>query len=162
MQPVDAMLHLVETDETRTSAFFAGMNEENMRRVLNEPYVMIGSDASVRAPGGPLGQDYPHPRAYGSFVRFLRMALDGKTVPLPEATRKMTSLPAGHFDLEERGALAGGMYADIVVFDPLQVRETTSYADPHQLAEGIEQVIVNGTLTLSNGKLTGKRNGRFL
>jgi N-acyl-D-amino-acid deacylase len=162
MEPVDAILHITATDELRTSAFFFGMSEDNMIRILAEPYVMLGTDASLRAPTGPLSHDYPHPRAYGSFPRFLRMSLDGKSVALPEAVRKMTSLPASRFGFADRGVIACGKKADIVVFNPATVRDTATYSAPHQLAQGIERVIVNGVLTLANGKLTGFRAGRFL
>jgi N-acyl-D-amino-acid deacylase len=162
MEPVDALLHLTETDELRTSAFFFGMSEENMMKILAEPYVMLGTDASLRAPTGPLSRDYPHPRAYGSFPRFLRMALDAKTVPLPDAVRKMTSLPASRFGLTDRGVLAAEKKADIVIFDPATVRDTATYSAPHQLAQGIDRVIVNGVVTLARGNLTGFRAGRFL
>jgi len=159
---VDTILYLIETDEVRTSAFFGGMCEENMVKILAEPYVMLGSDASLRATTGPLSHDYPHPRAYGSFPKFLRMALDGKIVPLPEAVRKMTSLPAKHFRLKDRGVIAKGKKADIAVFDPAKLRDVATYAAPHQLAEGIEAVIVNGILTMQSGKLTGHRGGKML
>jgi N-acyl-D-amino-acid deacylase len=162
MEPVDAVLHIVEKDEVRTSAFFFGMSEENMIRILTEPYVMIGTDASLRAPGGPLGADYPHPRAYGSFARFLRMSLDGRTVPLAEAVRKMTSLPAQQFGITDRGAISKGKKADVIVFDPARVRDISDYDQPHRLSEGMETVVVNGVLTMSGGKLTGNRGGRFL
>jgi N-acyl-D-amino-acid deacylase len=138
------------------------MSEENMLTVLRQPYVMIGSDSSLRAPTGPLSHDFPHPRNYGAFPRFLRMALDGRTVPLPEAVHKMTGLPAAQFRLPDRGVIAPGRKADLVVFDPVRVRDTATFAAPHRLAEGIEHVIVNGALTLSRGKLTGRRAGRFL
>lgn len=162
MHPVDAVLHLCETDRLTTGAFFAGMSEPNMFRILAEPYVMLCSDASLRSPAGPLGKDHPHPRAYGSFVRFLLMSLQGKTVELPEAVRKMTSLPAAHFNLKGRGIIAEDMLADIAVFNPHRLKENTSYADPHRLAEGIDHVIVNGTLALASGRLTGKRTGQVL
>ena len=162
VESVEAVLHLVETDEVGTGAFFGGMSEDNLMKILAEPYVMIGTDASLRSPEGPLSHDYPHPRAYGSVPRFLRMALDGKTVAVAEAVRKMTSLPAGHFRLAGRGVLAKGMKADIVIFDPAGVRDKASYAAPHQLSEGIQHVLVNGVLTLSQGRLTGDRGGRFL
>jgi len=162
LEPVDAALHLTETDELKTGAFFFGMSENNMLRILAEPYVMIGSDASLRAPTGPLSHDYPHPRAYGSFVRFLRMALDRRTVSLPEAVRKMTALPAQQFGLGDRGTIAVGRKADIAVLAPDRLRETTGYGDPHRLAEGVTHVIVNGILTLRDGKPTGRRGGRFL
>ena len=162
MEPVDAVLHLVDTDELHTGGIFFGMSEENMWRILREPYVMLGSDASVRAPTGPLSADHPHPRAYGTFPRFLRAALDGNTVPIPEAIRKMTSLPAGQFRLNDRGVLAVGKRADVVVFSPAEVRDTSTYKKPHQLAQGIEWVVVNGTVTLQGGRLTGRRAGCFL
>ena len=162
MEPVDAALYLIETDALGTSAFFQGMNEDNLWRILAQPYVMLGSDASVRAPWGPLSRDYPHPRAYGSFPRFIRAALDGHTVPLEEAIRKMTSLPADWFRLAGRGRLAPGAAADIVVLDPAAVRDRATFAAPHQLAAGILHVAVNGTCELEDGKLTGNRAGAWL
>ena len=162
MEPVDAALYLIETDHLGTSAFFQGMNEANMWRILEQPYVMIGSDASLRAPSGPLSRDYPHPRAYGSFPRFLRAAIDGHTVRVEEAVRKMTSLPAGHFGLGGRGLVMKGQYADLVIFDPTAVRDLATYAAPHQLAEGVTHVVVNGVVTIEDGALTGHRAGRWL
>jgi len=162
MEPVDAALHLMEVDELRTGAIFFGMSEENMWKILAEPYVMLGSDASLRAPRGPLSADHPHPRAYGSFPKFLRAAVDGKTVPLPEAIRKMTSLPAGQFNLKGRGVLEKGAYADAVVFDAKAVADVATFENPHQLARGMEAVIVNGVLELDRDHLTGNRGGRFV
>ncbi len=162
LDPVDAALRLIESDELKTSAFFFGMNEANLWAILAEPDVMIGSDASIRALDGPLSRDYPHPRAFGSFPRFLRAALDGRTVPLPEAVRKMTALPAAQFRLAGRGTLARGAFADVVVFDPATVRDRATYACSRQLAEGIEWVLVNGVPTVANGRLTGRRAGRIL
>lgn len=162
MEPADAALRIMEKDDLKTSAFFFGMSEENMFRILAEPYVMIGSDASLRALAGPLSLDYPHPRAYGSFPRFLRMSLDGKTVAIPEAVRKMTSLPAARFGLKDRGLLRKGMKADVVMIDPGTVADTATYAAPHSLARGVETVIVNGVITLHGNRLTGDRAGRFL
>ncbi|MCX7590829.1 MAG: D-aminoacylase [Kiritimatiellae bacterium] len=162
LDPVETVLHLLDLDELKTTAFFFGMSEENMLRILAEPWVTIGSDASLRAPTGLLSRDFPHPRAYGTFARFLRMSLNGRTVDLPEAVRKMTSLPAEHFGLRDRGRIAVGLKADIVVFDPANVCDRATYANPHQLAQGVEYVIVNGVVTLKEGRLTGNRAGRFL
>ncbi|MBU4200779.1 MAG: D-aminoacylase [Verrucomicrobia bacterium] len=159
LNPAEAVLFLLEADQLKTSAFFMGMSEPNMWRILAEPYVMLGSDASLRSLTGPLSRDFTHPRAYGSFPRFLRGALDGKTVPLPEAVRKMTSLAADHFGLKGRGTLAVGGMADIVVFDPKTVADLATFAFPHQLARGIDWVIVNGVVTLNPQGLTGKRGG---
>ena len=105
LEPVDAALHLLDVDELRPSAIFFGMCEENMWRILAEPWVMAGSDASIRALTGPLAVDFPHPRAFGTFPLLLRAALDSRTVPLPEMIRKMTSLPADQFQLMDRGLL---------------------------------------------------------
>ena len=162
LHPAEAALQIAERDDLRTAAFFHGMDPGNMQRVLAQPYVMIGSDASLRAPTGPLSHDWPHPRAYGSFPRFLRMALDGQTVALPEAIRKMTSLPADTFRLDKRGRIRAGNIADIVVFNPDTIRDQSAFDRPHALATGIEHVIVNGTLTLRNGHRTNQRNGQFL
>lgn len=162
MEPVDALLHIIEKDELRTGGMFFGMSEENMWKVLETPWVMIGCDASLRAPDGILSHDHPHPRTYGSFTKLLRASLDGQTVPLPEMIRKMTSLPAEQFRLKDRGVLRKGAFADVVVFDPEKSKENTTYADPHQLSEGVETLIVNGTLTIENGQLTEGRHGLFL
>ena len=161
-EPVDALLYLIDTDELHTGGIFFGMNETNMWKILGEPFVMLGSDASARAPGGPLSYDHPHPRAYGTFPRFLRAALDGKTVQLPEAVRKMTSLPAEQFRLKDRGILATGKRADVVVFDPVEIRDMATFEKPHQFAKGIDLVVVNGVVTLRDGRLTGHRAGQFL
>jgi N-acyl-D-amino-acid deacylase len=162
MEPVDALLHIIEKDELRTGGIFFGMCEENMWKILAQPWVMVGCDASLRAPDGILSKDHPHPRAYGSFTKLLRASLDGQTVTLPEMIRKMTSLAAEQFRLKDRGVLKKGACADVVVFDPAAVKEKTSYKEPHQLSEGIATLVVNGTLTIKDGNLTGSRNGRFL
>ena len=162
VEAVDAFLHLIDTDELKTGGIFFSMSEENLWRVLAEPYVSLGSDGSMRAPWGPLSSDHPHPRAYGSHTRFLRAALDGQTVPLPEAIRKMTSLPAEQFGLKKRGLLKEGFAADLLVFDPDTIRENTTYAHPHQLSDGMRHVLVNGVHSLDAGKHTDKRCGRFL
>jgi N-acyl-D-amino-acid deacylase len=162
VEPVDAALHLLDVDELRPSGIYFGMSEENMWRILAEPWVMIGSDASIRALTGPLAVDFPHPRAFGTFPRLLRAALDGKTVPLPEMIRKMTSLPAEQFQLKDRGRLAVGAYADVVIFDPQAIRDRATFAEPRQYAAGISHVIVNGCPTLRDGAFAGPRAGRFL
>ncbi|MCK4563115.1 MAG: D-aminoacylase [Verrucomicrobia bacterium] len=162
MDEVDALLHLIDTDDLKTGGIFFSMSEENMWRVLAEPYVSIGSDASLRAPWGPLSHDHPHPRAYGSHTKFLRAALDGQTVPLAEAIRKTTSLPAEQFGLEKRGQLKEGYAADIAVIDPGTLKENTTYANPHRLSDGVCHVIVNGFHSLEDGKRTDRRGGIFL
>ena len=162
LHSVDALLHLIDVDDLKTGGIFFSMSEENMWRVLAQPFVSIGSDGSMRAPWGPLSHDHPHPRAYGSHTKFLRAALDGTTVSLPEAIYKMTGLPAEQFNLPKRGFLKEGYTADILVFDPATIKENTTYADPHQLSEGMCHVFVNGVHTLENGKHTPRHGGIFL
>ncbi len=162
MDRAEAFLYLIDSDDLKTGGIFFSMSETNLWRVLAEPYVSIGSDGSMRAPWGPLGQDHPHPRAYGSHTRFLRAALDGKTVPLAEAIHKMTGLPAEQFGLAKRGVLKEGNAADVLVFDPAAIKEKTTYARPHQLSEGMRHIFVNGIHTLAEGRPTGMRGGTFL
>lgn len=161
MEPVDAILHLIMSDELKTGGIFFGMSEENMWKILELPYVMLGSDASLRALNGPLSHDHPHPRAYGSFPRVLRAALDGKTLPLQETIRKMTSLPAETFHLEKRGVVEEGYKADLVVFSDL-VTDRSTYEKPHATATGFKLVLVNGVMTLIDDEASHARGGIFL
>lgn len=160
--PLDAALRLMETDELFTGGIFFGMSEDNLWRILAEPWVMIGSDASIRSPTGPLSHDHPHPRAYGTFGRFMRAVFDGQSVSVGEAVRKMTSLPAEHFRLTDRGVIRPGAFADIVALDPKTFRDRATYEQPHQFCEGVSAVWVNGVLTFRNGQETGARGGRML
>ena len=138
------------------SAIFHGVNEEDMQTFLRHPLTMIASD------GGPrrLGEDVPHPRSYGNNARVLgRYVRELKLLALPEAVRRMTSLPAETFHLRDRGMIKAGAHADIVIFDPAKVRDPSTFSDPHHYAEGFEQVIVNGGITIRDGKLTEVRSG---
>ena len=162
LEPAEAVIKILETDGLQTQAFYSGMNEANMWKIYSQPFVMIGSDSSLRVPEGLFPNDHPHPRAYGSFTKFLRAALDGKTVPLGEAVRKMTALAADHFKIKQRGRLAAGNMADIIVFDPAAVRDLSTYEKPHQLSAGIKAVMVNGQLVVSDSRLTGSRPGKIL
>lgn len=162
LHPVDALLRLITDDDLYTGGIFFGMSEDNLWKILAQPWVMIGSDASLRAPWGPLKNDHPHPRAYGTFSKFLNASIHGHTVPPEEAIRKMTSLPADWFRLEKRGQLKEGFFADIAVLDPAQVKDHSTYAEPHQLSTGTCAVFVNGVPTLLDGQPTAKRAGRFL
>ena len=167
LTPGQTVCRFIELDETRTGAFFFGMCEENLHRIYEQPWIMPGSDASVRAPWGPLGKDHPHPRAYGTMPRFLRLLTGrvenfGKICGLEEAVRRMTSLPAQTFGLRNRGVLAAGAFADVVVFAEDQFLDTATYAQPHRFAAGVRQTIVNGAVSFENGRFTGERRGRFL
>ena len=123
---------------------------------------MIGSDASLRSPSGPLSGDHPHPRAYGSHAAMLEAAAAGKYMSLPETLRRMTSLPADTFGIKQRGRISTGCFADITVFNPGSVKAVSSYSDPHRFAEGISFVFVNGVETYANGIITAARSGRWL
>jgi len=167
LTPGQTACRFIDLDDTRTGAFFFGMCEENLRLIYAEPWIMPGSDASVRAPWGPLGKDHPHPRAYGTMPRFLRLLTGGvegflKICGLEEAVRRMTSLPAQTFGLRDRGALKPGKFADVVVFDETLFRDTATYAQPHRFAAGVRQTVVNGAVSFDNGRFTGERRGRFL
>ncbi len=167
LTPGEAVCRFIDADDTRTGAFFFGMCEANLRRIYTEPWVMVGSDASLRAPWGPLGQDYPHPRAYGTMPRFLRLLTgrcDGfaRVCGLEEAVRRITGLPAAAFGLRGRGEVRAGAFADLVVFDEAGFVDRATYAQPHQFAEGVGYVVVNGAVAYEGGRFTGVRRGRFL
>ncbi len=140
---------------------YHAISEDDLVRIMKHPATMIASDAS---PGMPIfGKDAPHPRAYGTFARVLGLYVREKHVlTLEEAIRKMTSFPAQRVGLEDRGVLRPGLKADIVVFNPATIIDKATFEKPHQYAEGVVAVIVNGRLALSNGQMTGERAGRAL
>ena len=138
---------------------FSGMDEGDIERFLRHPAAMFESDGDLVEPG----TGYPHPRSYGSFPRVLsRYVRDRKVLSLEDAVRRMTKLPADWLAQTDRGTLAPGKAADVVVFDPATIRDRATYTDPHHYAEGVVHVAVNGTLVLRNGAMTGAKPGRFL
>ncbi len=140
-----------------------GMSEENTKRILAHPLCMIASDGSARATYGKLSEGSPHPRSYGTFPRFLgKYVRDEKIVSLPEAIRKITMLPAETLGISDRGKIAAGMFADIVCFDFDNIIDKADYVNPHQYAEGIEYVLVNGEVVIHKGEHTGKLAGKVL
>ena len=146
----------------RTDAFFFGMSAENLRFFLSQPWMMAGSDASLRSPEGPLSHDHPHPRAYGSHARLLALARGEGPLSLAETVRRMTSLPAQAFGLSGYGAVAPGAVADLAVFDAATVCDRSTYAEPHRFAEGVRHVFVAGMPVLLDGRDTPHRPGRWL
>ena len=139
------------------------MSEENVRRELQLPWVSFGSDAASPAPEGVFLKSNPHPRAYGNFARFLgHYARDEKLVPLEEAVRRLSALPAENLRLKQRGKLAPGYFADLVVFDPATVVDHATFEKPHQLATGVEQVFVNGVAVIRDSQPTGATPGRVV
>ena len=140
-----------------------GMSEPNLKKVLSSPLVMIGSDGNALAPQGKLGEGLPHPRSYGTFPRVLgRYTRDEQLFDRPIAIKKMTSMPATKLGIPERGVIAKDYYADIVVFNPQTVMDNATFEDPHQFPTGIEYVIVNGQVTVENGRHTGAQAGAVL
>jgi len=140
-----------------------GMDEEGTEQVLKHPLVMLGSDGSALAPTGPLHGGMPHPRNYGTFPRFLgHYVREKKIMDLPEAIKKMTSMPAARLGLKDRGAIRAGNYADLVIFDPATIADKATYTDPEQYPVGIDYVIVNGKVVIDHGTHSGEMAGRLL
>ncbi len=165
--PGTLICSILAADACRTGAFFFGMSEDNLQKIFSRPWIVPGSDASLRAPWGPLGKDHPHPRAYGTMPRFFRM-LTGRVeghariCSREEAIKRMTSVPAERFGIRDRGVIRPGAYGDITVWNEDMFRETATYTSPHSFCEGVEAVMVNGSVSYRAGKFTGNRSGRFL
>jgi len=161
--PVDAVVDILIETRLNTDIIEFTMKEENVQLGLKQPFVSICTDASGAVSEGPLSRGKPHPRAYGSFPRVLgRYAREKGLFSVEEAVRKMTSLPASRLGLSKRGQLKPGYYADVVVFDPLEVCDVATYAQPHQYAVGIPWVMVNGQVVIENGRHTGGLPGRIV
>jgi N-acyl-D-amino-acid deacylase len=139
------------------------MSEDNVRKQIAVPWVSFCSDGGAPAPEGVFLQSNPHPRAYGNFARLLgRYVRDEKIIPLEEAVRRLTSLPAANLKLNRRGALRPGFYADLAIFNAGTIQDHATFEKPHQLATGMAHVFVNGTQVLDNGRHTGARPGRVV
>ena len=153
MEPVEALLRLVDEEDTAVSYVGHGMSPDNVARVLQHPLVMIGSDGSTMAPTGRAAEARPHPRSYGTCPRVLGYyAREQHLFDLPTAVRKMTSLPADQIGLQDRGRLARGRKADMVVFDAATVIDLATFEDPHHYPAGIVHVLVNGVPVVERGR----------
>ena len=158
---VDTTLDLVLADRSRVTSVFFTMSEENIAKQFRRPWVSLSSDGASMASEGVFLQSSTHPRAYGSFARFLgKYVRDEKLMPLEEGVRRLTGLPATNLGLEGRGFLREGMFADVVVFDPAAVADKATYENPHQYAVGVHHVFVNGVQVLKDGEHTGAKPGR--
>jgi N-acyl-D-aspartate/D-glutamate deacylase len=159
----DALLTILDKGEGDASGVFFAMREEDVAYVLSRPWVSIGSDGSALAPTGILARSHPHPRSYGTYPRVLgKYVRESKTLTLPDAIRKMTSLPAERLGITDRGQLKPGYKADVVVFNPETITERSTFDQPHQLSEGVQWLLVNGEVVVSNGDHTGALPGRVL
>jgi N-acyl-D-amino-acid deacylase len=161
--PEETAMDLVVADDSRVGTVYFLMSEENITRQIAIPWVSFGSDAASLAPEGTFLRANPHPRAYGNFARLLgHYVRDGQVIPLTDAIRRLTSLPAETMKLRRRGALRPGYHADIVAFDPDAIRDHATFEAPHQYATGVHHVWVNGVQVLRDGAHTGALPGRVV
>lgn len=163
VSPEEAAIDLVIEDHTRVGTAYFLMSEENVKLGLSQPWVSIDSDAEAPAPEGPFMLSNPHPRAYGSFARFLgRYVREQKVATLQDAIRRLTRLPAENFKLKDRGCLAVRCHADIVVFDAATITDHSTFEQPHRYATGMVHVFVNGVQVLRDGEHTGAKPGQVV
>jgi N-acyl-D-aspartate/D-glutamate deacylase len=159
----DTIMNLVLEDRSRVGTVYFMMSEDNIRKQIKLPWVSFGSDAASMAPEPPFTRSSAHPRAYGNFARLLgRYVRDEKVISLAEAVRRLSGLPATNLELDRRGFIREGMFADVVVFDPAQIADRSTFEKPHQYAVGMKYVFVNGTQVLNDGEHTGAKPGRAI
>jgi N-acyl-D-aspartate/D-glutamate deacylase len=163
VEPADALLRLVAEEEAGVSYVGHAMSASNVELVLGSPLVMVGSDGYSIVPTGRAASARPHPRSYGTCPRVLaHYCRDRRIFDLPTAVRKMTSLPADQISLPDRGRIARGKAADVVVFDAARVLDLATFDDPQRHPAGIPWVLVNGVVVVEAGAHTGARPGRML
>jgi len=163
VDPADLFLRILVEEKLRVSAIFSTMSEDNLQRFLSLPYVMIGTDSAARSTDGITNKGRPHPRGFGTFPRFLgRYVRYHGLMDLSNAIHKITMLPAETFDINGRGIIQRGAFADLVVFDYENIMDRATFKDPFLIPEGIQYVIVNGVPVLWDGKMTGNCAGRIL
>ena len=161
VDPIEALLRLLEQNEMSPQAIYFSMKEEDVRMALARSWVSVGADSGAVV--GEMREAGAHPRAYGTFPRVVgHYVRDVKLFSLEEAVRKITSQAASRIRLNDRGILRVGMKADIVVFDPEEIRDVSTFEDPHHFSEGIIHVIINGVSVLRDGEMTGALPGRIL
>ena len=161
--PMDALFNLLVEDHALTSVAVFGMSEPDVSLALQQPWVSVDNDSSGTSPDGILGQEHPHPRAYGTFPRILRKYVrEEHKLTLEDAIRKFSALPAQRMRLTDRGVLKAGLSADIVIFDPATVHDVATFENPNQLSQGMEYVLGNGVPVVDQSKMTGALPGRVL
>lgn len=160
---IDAICDFLIQDHAATSVSVFGMDEKDVELVLKQPWVSVDNDSGGTSPEGILGEDHPHPRAYGTFPRILsKFVRQEHLLTLPDAIRKFSALPAQRLRITDRGVLKKGLWADIVVFDPDKVHDVATYENPNQFSVGMDYVLVNGKLVIDNGTMTGILAGQVL
>ncbi len=163
VKPIDALLDLLVEDEGYTYCAVFGMSEPDIALALSQPWVSVDNDSQGTAPDGLLGEEHPHPRAYGTFPRILRKYVrDEHLLRLEEAIRKFSALPAQRMRLADRGVLKRGLWADVVVFDADQIHDVATFENPNQLSVGMKYVLVNGVPVIDDGKATEALPGKVL
>ena len=161
--PLDALMDFVLADKGLTGALYFIASEEDLQTGLRQPWTSIGLDANELSLDGPLFEPHTHPRAFGSMPRFLgHYVRDLQLLPLEQAVRKITSLPAQREGLAGRGLVKEGFFADITIFDPASINDKATYTEPAQLSVGVQYVLVNGQVAFENGKATGAMGGKAL
>src|SRR5262245_13528161 len=161
--PIDTVMNLVLEDRSRVGTVYFMISEDNIRKQIVLPWISFGSDAASMAPEPPFTKSSAHPRAYGNFARVLgKYVRDDHVLALPDAIRKLSGLPATNLELDRRGFLKEGMFADIVVFDPATIADRATFENPHQYAVGVRHVFVNGSQVIKDGEHTGRKPGRAL
>jgi N-acyl-D-amino-acid deacylase len=161
--PIDTAMDLIAEDESRIGTLYFIISEDNVKKELTKPWISFGSDEASQAPEGVFLKSNPHPRAYGNFARVLgKYVRDEKVIPMKEAIRRLSGLPATNLGLDHRGFLKQDMFADVVVFDPATIADRATFEKPHQYAVGVKHVFVNGVQVLKDGEHTGAKPGRAL
>lgn len=161
--PAETAIDLVLEDDSRVDVSYFMMSDDNVHRKAAQPWMSFGSDAAAPATEGVFLQSNPHPRAYGTFARVLGdFVREQHIMPLREAIRRMTSFPAANIGITDRGRLAEGWFADLVVFDPAVIDDRATFEEPHQYAVGVQHVFVNGEQVIRDGEHTGATPGRVV
>lgn len=161
--PLDTLLDVLAEDNAFTQCAVFGMSEDDVSLALTQPWMSINNDSAGASPEGLLGEEHPHPRAYGTFPRILRKYVrEEHRLTLEDAIRKFSALPASRLRLADRGTLKEGLWADIVVFDPDTITDLATFDEPNQLSVGMQWVLVNGIPVIADGALTGARPGHVL
>lgn len=160
--PRDTIIDLLIEDNSRIGTIYFLMSEENVRKKIKLPFMSFGSDAASMSAEGIFLKNSAHPRAYGNFVRLIGKYVREGVLTLQEAIRRLSSLPCQTLGISKRGLLRDDYFADVVVFDPAEVRDNSTYENPHQLAAGVIHVWVNGEQVLRDGEHTGRTPGKFI